>query len=63
MSPERSQKRPAIQDVSTPDFIRIFGDISAAKSLAMRELMPALGELVKSIPDTIRLGIEEARKK
>ena len=55
-------KRPPIEEVSVPEFVRIFGEISSAKSLAMRELTPAFAEILKAVPDAIRTGVEEWRK-
>jgi hypothetical protein len=57
-----AEARPPIQEVTTPEFIRVFGDISAAKRLAMNELMPAVAELLKQVPESMKLGVEEWRK-
>ncbi len=54
--------RAPIQDVSVPEFVKIFGELSSAKSLAMREIMPSVAEVLKAIPQTIRQGVEEWRK-
>jgi hypothetical protein len=57
-----SERRPPIQEVNVPEFVQIFGEIASAKSLTMKELSPAVAELLKSIPVTIRAGVEEWRK-
>ena len=46
-----------------PEFMKVFGQIASAKEMTMRELTPAVAEILKSVPDAIRLGVEEARKK
>lgn len=51
-----------IKEISTPEFIKIFGELSASKSLAMREILPAVSNILKSLPETIAQGVEEWRK-
>jgi hypothetical protein len=45
-----------------PEFVRVFGEIASAKSLAMRELTPAFAEILKAVPDAMKLGVEEWRR-
>ena len=51
-----------IREVRSPEFIKLFGELSAAKSLAMRELLPAVSNILKSLPEAITQGLEEWRR-
>jgi len=52
-------KEPMIREVDIPQYLRIFGELSASKASITKELMPAVSRIMHEVPK----WAEEAKQK